>query len=129
MWWAIGAAIFAVVLWIGRKVIVGAITPVTVSGKILLRNTLVQEGVDVSQIPDQCLQDITDHVVKMTKLTRELSNPMNRGWHEDVVNGIVTEARIVARLINGGIDKLGLHDTLLERTKTILGRHGVRLSS
>lgn len=121
MWWGVGA-IAILVLWFGRGLIVGAVTPVNITGKHLLKQTLKRSGID---LPDACLAEFADHAVKQEKTLRDFHLTNGEGKYEYIVKSLEVDAAIITSILKGTVAKLDFHPTLLQRYIETLRRHGL----
>jgi hypothetical protein len=100
------------------KALLGLIIPIERSGKLLLKQNLKSYGVDVSKIPDECLQELTAESIKLGKNVAMMTKRDFSITHS--VRFIEGSAVSIAQLLIDGVSEDALDSTI-----EILKRHGV----
>ena len=100
------------------KALLGLIVPIERSGKLLLKQNLKSYGVDVSKIPDECLQELTAESIKLGKSVAMMTKRDSSITH--TVGFIEGTAASIAQVLVDGVSE----DTL-DSTIEILKKYGV----
>lgn len=99
--------------------------PVRLTSRLYLADRLAGFGVDVRRIPTPCMQELANDVITAAKKMATLSG---QRWREVITDRLAAEARDIAMVMNGTYDYGGTAREYGNRIRSILKKHGVRLS-
>lgn len=103
--------------------LIGRLMPVTYSGRRYFRRALQQNGVDISKIPNPCLDELADQAIRQGKSIAALAG---RNLQTSVVQAIDGQAVGVAIVLDPPADAASWFsaDSRL-RYASVLEKHGV----
>ena len=107
--------------------LIGVVVPIKISSRRYFTQQLRRYGVDVSKIPEGCLQELADRAVHLSKMLAKLRGG---NWRESVTDLLEGEAVNIAYLLLDDRDVLGrplVGDDYRERTVPILAKYGVQV--
>ena len=105
------------------EALVGYLTPISTTGRLLLEQELRECGVDTNKIPTACLQELTDVIVAHAK---ERAARLGENWKSVSVESIELSAGVIAGVLSGQIkeDNDTFEPGLIIET---LRKHGVEV--
>ena len=99
--------------------------PVRLASRLHLAAQLARIGVDIKRIPTPCMQELADDVMTTAKSIAALSG---QRWREVITDRLADEATDIAMVLSGTYQYTGITREYGNRIKSILTKHGVRVS-
>jgi hypothetical protein len=104
------------------NVIAGFVVPIRITSRLYLADRLAHYGVDIKRLPESCLQELADDIVRTTRSVAALSR---KGWREIVTDHLEGAAVSIARLLLGEPLLNSPFTEYIDHFAKIIRKHGV----
>lgn len=106
--------------------VAGFVIPIRITSRLYLADRLAHYGVDVTHLPQPCLQELADDIMESVRGIAALSR---KSWREIVTDHIDGAAVNIARLLLGEepLDRSPMYGEYLDHLAAIMRRHGVSM--
>jgi hypothetical protein len=105
------------------KAVIGLLTPIRITSRLYLIDQLRRFGADVNKIPEPCLQELADEIVRTTKSIAAMSHC---GWREIITDQVEGSAVNLSRILDGSFYNDPISLEYKEHFAKILDKYNVR---